>query len=83
MKKIKFVSLVLFAISCCIYVVAKASTYSTSYNNLKLEDELMEITTKNDELQIQLTTNLSRTELMEKYPDLTLNDNIFYIEEEA
>ncbi len=83
MRIIKIAAVSLFAISCLIYVVAKTSTYSVSYQNYQLEEKVTELSTTNDELQIQLTTNLSRTELMEKYPDLELYDNIFYIEEEA
>lgn len=83
MRLIKIASVTVFGLSCLVYVLAKTTTYSTSYANYKLQEQLTELTTQNDELQIQLTTNLSRTELMEKYPELELYDNIFYIEEEA
>ncbi len=83
MRLIKIASVTIFIISCFIYVIAKTSTYNISYQNFQLQEKVTELSTKNDELQIQLTTNLSRTELMEKYPNLELYDNIFYIEEEA
>ncbi len=81
MKSIKIAAIIVFVICFIIYVVAKSSTYSISYENYKLQEEVNELVSKNDELKIQLTTNLSRTELMEKYPKLQLHDNIFYIEE--
>lgn len=81
MKKIKTLSLIVCAICCAIYVLAITTTYNIRYQNYKLEEQLTELTTANDELQIQLTTNLSRTELMDKYPNLDLHDNIYYIEE--
>lgn len=81
MRLIKIAAITVFAISCFIYVVAKTSTYQISYENFNLNNDLTELSTNNDELQIQLTTNLSRTELMEKYPNLELYDNIFYMEE--
>ncbi|WOO88511.1 hypothetical protein R2F61_06160 [Mollicutes bacterium LVI A0078] len=83
MRLVKIAALSVFVISGLIYVLAKTSTYSISYENYQLQEQLTELSTNNDELQIQLTTNLSRTELMEKYPDLQLYDNIFYIEEES
>lgn len=83
MRLVKIAALSVFVISGLIYVLAKTSTYSISYENYQLQEQLTELSTNNDELQIQLTTNLSRTELMEKYPDLELYDNIFYIEEES
>lgn len=82
MRLIKIASISIFALSCLVYVLAKTTTYSTSFENYKLQDQLTELQNTNDELKIQLTTNLSRTELMEKYPDLELYDNIFYMEEE-
>ncbi len=82
MRLVKIASIGVFVISCLVYVFAKTATYTISYDNYNLKENLTEITNNNDELQIQLTTNLSRTELMEKYPDLELYDNIFYIEEE-
>lgn len=83
MRLVKIAALSVFVISGLIYVLAKTSTYSISYENYQLQEQLTELSTNNDELQIQLTTNLSRTELMGKYPDLELYDNIFYIEEES
>ncbi len=83
MRLVKIASIGVFVISCVVYVFAKTATYTISYENYNLQEQLTEITNDNDELQIQLTTNLSRTELMEKYPDLELYDNIFYIEEEV
>ncbi len=83
MRLVKIAAIAIFAISCFVYVVMKTSTYRVSYDNFNLNEELAELSTNNDELQIQLTTNLSRTELMEKYPNLELYDNIFYMEEEA
>lgn len=82
MRLVKIGSIAIFAISCLIFVIVKTTTYQVSYENYKLNEQLIELTTNNDELKIQLTTNLSRTELMEKYPNLELYDNIFYIEEE-
>lgn len=82
MKLVKSGSIAIFAISCLIYVIVKTTTYQISVQNYKLNEDLIELSTNNDELKIQLTTNLSRTELMEKYPELELYDNIFYIEEE-
>lgn len=83
MRLVKIAAIVVFSISCFVYVIMKTSTYRVSYDNYNLNEELVELSTNNDELQIQLTTNLSRTELMEKYPNLELYDNIFYMEEEA
>ncbi len=83
MRLVKIAALSVFVICGVIYVLAKTSTYSISYENYQLQEQLTELSTNNDELQIQLTTNLSRTELMEKYPELELYDNIFYIEEES
>lgn len=82
MRVIKVASISVLVLSCLIYVVVKTTTYSLSYQNYNLEEDYTELANTNDELQIQLTTNLSRTELMEKYPELALYDNIFYIEEE-
>ncbi len=82
MRLIKIASISIFALSCFVYVFAKTTTYSTRFDNYNLQEELTELQNTNDELKIQLTTNLSRTELMEKYPELELYDNIFYIEEE-
>ncbi len=82
MKVFKITAVCVFAISCLVYIVVKTTTYSISYDNYNLQEEVNELSTENDELQIQLTTNLSRTELMEKYPNLTLHDNIFYMEDE-
>lgn len=82
MKLVKNASIVIFAISCLVFVIIKTTTYQISVQNFKLNNDLAELVTNNDELKIQLTTNLSRTELMEKYPNLELYDNIFYIEEE-
>lgn len=82
MKLIKMIAITIFSISCFVYVASKTSTYSTNYKIYRLEEEVTELSSKNDELQIQLTTNLSRTELMKKYPKLELFDNIYYIEED-
>lgn len=82
MKLTKMIAIIIFSISSFVYVVSKTSTYSTNYKIYNLEEQVTELSNKNDELQIQLTTNLSRTELMKKYPKLELFDNIYYIEEE-
>lgn len=82
MRLVKSAAIIIFSISCFIFVIIKTSTYQISYENYQLNDKMTELSTNNDELKIQLTTNLSRTELMEKYPSLELYDNIFYIEEE-
>lgn len=82
MRLVKLAAIGVFVICCVIYVIAKTTTYQIRYKNYNLEEQVTELSTNNDELQIQLTTNLSRTELMEKYPELELYDNIFYMEEE-
>ncbi len=82
MKNIKRIAFGVFVVSFFLYIVIKSTTYSINVENYHLEADLNELTTSNDELQIQLATNLSRTELMEKYPDLELYDNIYYIESE-
>ncbi len=82
MRLIKIASYVILIFCFIVYVIVKSRTYSLNVENFNLDADLTSINNENDELQIQLTTNLSRTELMEKYPELELHDNIYYIEEE-
>lgn len=82
MRKLKNITIFIFVLSFICYTTLKAFTYNQQVENYNLQVQLENLQKDNDELQIQLTTNLSRTELMEKYPQLKLNDNIYYLEEE-
>lgn len=82
MKIIKNISLTILVLCFISYVSLKTLIYNQQVENYRLQEQLDQIQKNNDELQIQLTTNLSRTELMEKYPSLKLNDNIYYLDEE-
>lgn len=82
MKAYKIIIFSLFFISLVLYIGVKSYVYQLDYTNYELEIKIDELDKENSELYIYVTTLYSRTDIVNKYPELSLNNNIYYLEEE-
>lgn len=81
MKKLRGISYVLFAVALMLYLIIKTQVYAISVENTRLEEEITNYQKENSDLLIELTNLSSREQLMESYPNLKINDNIYYLKE--
>lgn len=63
-----------------VYVASNTYHYKFSLQQQDMETEISDLKGQINDIEMKINTTNSRTNVTKKYPDLTINDNVYYLE---
>ncbi len=72
--------LIIFTIG--IYIFAKSEMYEIQVDSAEIQNKISDFEKSIDETTVKINTENARDQIETDYPDLEINDNVYYLEQD-
>ncbi len=72
--------LIIFTIG--IYIFAKSEMYEIQVDSAEIQNKISDFKKSIDETTVKINTENARDQIETDYPDLEINDNVYYLEQD-
>ncbi len=72
---------IIIIITVIVYIYSKSEFYEVQVDSAEIQDKIDELEKSIDETTVKINTENARDQISTDYPDLDINDNVYYLEQ--
>ncbi len=73
---------IIIIVTAVIYIYSKSEFYEIQVDSADIQEKINELEKSIDETTVKINTENARDQIATDYPDLDINDNVYYLEQD-